>query len=293
MRDLSMAIIRMCHRLGKSFIVSFHTAPSHLEYSRIRERVNREEAVRELLRLLNQSECIVVTHSQRCREDLIRVGISRDIELVPIGISQIFDPKIYENISELFDIIYIGEISQMKGVDLVIESLIHVKNKYGKHLRAIMLGEGPAREELKNIVRQSALKVLFPGYVQHSRVPYYLSASKVLVHLSRTENCPLAVLEALSMNRKVVATPVGGIPEIAMYGKCILVPHCPKKAGDAMWMAVVGHDPLGKFSVKQIASGKTISRRYSIESQAQGLLRLYETLHDDRLRIKFKFEKVV
>src|SRR5262249_25585857 len=80
----------------------------------------------------------------------------------------------------------------------------------------IMVGEDLMGMEIDNLVFQcgGSKRVIRTGIVLHQEVAYYLSAADVLVLGSYQEGLPNAVVEAMASGVAVVATRVGGIPEI-------------------------------------------------------------------------------
>jgi len=96
----------------------------------------------------------------------------------------------------------------------------------------VMVGDGPLRTRLEIWVREEHLKgrVFLPGAVRHNDVSLWLAATDLFVLPSYREGIPLTVFEAMACARPVVATTVGGIPELALNGiTAILIP--PREAG--------------------------------------------------------------
>ena len=83
----------------------------------------------------------------------------------------------------------------------------------------LLVGDGPLREEMKQLARSLGLEqsVHFVGLQQDVRP--YLAASDVYMMSSVFEGLPVALLEAMAMGRPVVATAVGGIPEVIESGR--------------------------------------------------------------------------
>lgn len=83
----------------------------------------------------------------------------------------------------------------------------------------VLVGDGPLREELVLRARDLGLqdRVHFPGLLEDVRA--YLAAMDVFMISSMFEGLPLALLESMSMECGVVATTVGGIPEVVRHGE--------------------------------------------------------------------------
>jgi glycosyltransferase involved in cell wall biosynthesis len=85
--------------------------------------------------------------------------------------------------------------------------------------RATMVGGGDLERSVQKRIKLRALKVEFLGLLPHERTLQVLSTLGVLVMTSRWEGLPILALEAMSVGVPVVATRVGGLPEIIEDGR--------------------------------------------------------------------------
>jgi glycosyltransferase involved in cell wall biosynthesis len=110
------------------------------------------------------------------------------------------------------DLVYVGELRVLKGVDVLIQAIALLKRQ-GRSLTAIIVGEGPDRTTFEAAVRAQdmAANVHFVG-AQPARAAFALG--RLLVIPSRAESLPYIVLEAAAAGVPLIATLVGGIPEI-------------------------------------------------------------------------------
>lgn len=85
--------------------------------------------------------------------------------------------------------------------------------------RAVLVGDGPRRHELEQLVTELGLEgaVRFVGVVTDTRP--YLAQATVVALTSPYEGSPNALLEAMASGRPVVATAVGGVPELVEHGR--------------------------------------------------------------------------
>lgn len=101
--------------------------------------------------------------------------------------------------------------------------------------RAVLVGDGPERYALERVARalDIADAVTFVGAVDDPRP--FVSGAHVVALTSRHEGFPNALLEAMAMGRPVVATAVGGVPELVDEGRNgHLVPAEPPKIAEAL-----------------------------------------------------------
>jgi glycosyltransferase involved in cell wall biosynthesis len=95
---------------------------------------------------------------------------------------------------------------------------MNLVNKEVSDARLMLVGDGPERHRIERLVSDLGLDevVLMTGF--RIDIPELLRCSDVAVLCSETESAPLTLLEALSSGLPVVATRVGGIPEIIEDG---------------------------------------------------------------------------
>lgn len=141
-----------------------------------------------------------------------------------IGIANSYvDTFLFNKTRELaersYEVGYVGRLSKEKGVLEFINSLpLILKNKQG---RAIVIGDGELADAVKEILATNNIQdeVKLPGWVKHEELPLYLNDIKTIVIASYVEGLPNLVLEAMACGTLVVATPVGGIPEVVRDGE--------------------------------------------------------------------------
>ena len=141
----------------------------------------------------------------------------REEEFAPVELSE-----------DAADILFIGELRRLKGVDVLIEALalLHAR---GEKYTAAIIGGGPDRAGFEDLIRQRGLEhaISMPGPMP-AREAFALG--RVMTVPSRAESFPYVVLEALAAAKPVIATAVGGIPEI-------LPPENLVEPGDARALA--------------------------------------------------------
>jgi glycosyltransferase involved in cell wall biosynthesis len=126
----------------------------------------------------------------------------------------------------------IGRVSPEKGQSVALKAIEHLVSGMG-NLSAVFVGEGPGLDELRRRVRELSLErmVHILGY-QRPLSALYRDADVVCIS-SLTEGIPNVLLEAMAGGCPVVATAVGGIPEIVRNGEHALL----VASGDSRAMA--------------------------------------------------------
>ena len=109
----------------------------------------------------------------------------------------------------------VGNLLELKGHHLLIDALQALESRYPE-ARLVIVGQGPERRSLEERAhaRGVAQRVSFAGVVPNDELARWYSAADVLVLASRREGWPNVLLEAMACGTPVVATSVGGVPEI-------------------------------------------------------------------------------
>ena len=112
-------------------------------------------------------------------------------------------------------VLCIAEHNSKKALDVLLRAFASVSDT-DRRLKLRLVGDGPLRQELEEQARRLSLadRVMFMGRRTRSEVFSLLNACKLAVLPSRSEPFGMVVVEALLCRRPVVATAVGGIPEI-------------------------------------------------------------------------------
>jgi len=112
----------------------------------------------------------------------------------------------------------LGRLVPSKGFDLALTAFASIVDRFPR-ARLVIVGDGPARPELE---RQSAAlgladRVDFVGWVAPDKVPELMNTATMVIMPSRYEAFGMVALEAAMMARPIIATRVGGLPEVVMH----------------------------------------------------------------------------
>jgi colanic acid/amylovoran biosynthesis glycosyltransferase len=114
-----------------------------------------------------------------------------------------------------FCVLAVGRLHAIKNHEFLIRACLELKNA-GLLFRCIIAGEGQERKRLQTLVRQLGLRdhVQLPSHVARERLPQLYSQADVVVLTSNSEGIPQALMEAMAMERVVLAPAITGIPEL-------------------------------------------------------------------------------
>jgi glycosyltransferase involved in cell wall biosynthesis len=113
---------------------------------------------------------------------------------------------------------YIGRLSEEKGVKYLIEAILMLHD-LNMPVKTIIIGEGPQRNELEDLVKKTNIedRIFFTGF--QDNIEYWLPSIDVFALPSLTEGTPMSLLEAMAEGIPVVASAVGGVPQVVDSGK--------------------------------------------------------------------------
>lgn len=155
---------------------------------------------------------------------------SGKIEVIPNGIDlEMFDVTSRESARERIPveitpgekvIIFCGRLSEEKGIGYLIDAVSLLKRE-GLRPRLLVIGDGPLLPDIRAAIRDKGIedRVSLLGERPHSEVSLYICASDLLCLPSIREGWPNVVVESLACGVPVVASDVGGVPEIVTSPK--------------------------------------------------------------------------
>jgi glycosyltransferase involved in cell wall biosynthesis len=155
-----------------------------------------------------------------------------------------------------------------KGYDTLFEAARHTLDA-APRVRFFAAGQGPRRDEVERWHASYAFGSAFTLLGYRDDTANLLAAADVFVQASTSEGLPVAVMEALALGVPVVATRVGGVPEIVRTGvEGLLVPASdPTALADALLRLVT--DPVLRETMSAAAAKRasvvdiaTAARRY-------------------------------
>lgn len=229
----------------------------------------------------------VLSVSEDLKLHIINLGISEDkVHVVPNGVDiEKFKPSGKEKSRTLLNlpqdkkiVLFVGALRKIKGVDYLIEA---AKSFVGTNTVLYMVGRD---DGLKKSLEKRAqeLKIFnyikYTGPVNHEDIPLWISASDILVLPSLSEGRPNVVLEALSCEIPVVATDVGGIPELMVDGETgYLVPaKNPEELSEKINKLL--EDASRREKMGRLGRKSIIQRGLTWEAHAKSTVEIYSKL---------------
>jgi len=182
--------------------------------------------MRRLNRRIYQWMDVVIAVSEDIAGKLEQAGVPGEkIGVVYNGVDERFQPHDREGMRRRlglpqgrFIVLFVGLLVPVKGVDVLLEA---VKIIDDERLLCVLVGDGSLKESLRQQAELAGLGdgVLFAGRRSSEEIPVWMNAADVLVLPSLSEGRPNVVLEAQACGLPVVATRVGGTPELIHDGE--------------------------------------------------------------------------
>lgn len=170
------------------------------------------------------------------------------------------------------DFVFVGELRALKGIDVLLAALARL-GAAGRPASATIVGAGADAENLRRMTDRLGLseRVRFPGPMP-ARAAFALG--RCVVVPSRAESLPYVVLEAAAAAMPIVATAVGGIPEIFGNQAHRLVQPDDADALAAAMGQILADPAAARRQAEALAAD--IGRHFSADAMADGVLAAYE-----------------
>ena len=163
------------------------------------------------------------------------------------------------------------------GLDTLIESAALVI-KRNPNILFVVAGKGPSRKLIEEHIKKLGIEnnIILTGFVPDELLPVYYNAADYFVLPSASgEGLPLVLFEAMSCELPVIATMVGGTPEIInhMQNGVLVPPRNPEELAEAM-LKLLAKEELGKKIGAE--AKRNIQNRFSWEENVRQLKEVYE-----------------
>nr|UXE46192.1 D-inositol 3-phosphate glycosyltransferase [uncultured bacterium] len=158
---------------------------------------------------------VIACVSERSRDSLATLIHGRGIDVHRHIVRGEPDPHGEVRREPLVTLLSIARLRQEKGIDVLLRAVARVRRE-GHQFRLRIVGGGPDRDALERLSDDLDLNgsVQFLGEQDTAQISAELRRSDIFVLPSRTEALPVALLEAMAAGKAIVATAVGGVPEV-------------------------------------------------------------------------------
>lgn len=210
------------------------------------------------------------------RPEKMQVVLHGVVNQAQINIAPQVPNSIREDDSRPLVIGFVARLSQEKGCVYLLEAMAWLREK-GYNLQLLIVGDGPERRSLEKKVAQLDLgdKVTFVGW-QACAAKYYCQMDVVVIP-SLLESLGLTALEGMSYGKPVVATQVGGVPEIVRHGETGLLVSPASSIELALAIERLLKDPDLRARLGH-QSQRYVFEHHTIEKMVKNTLALYRDI---------------
>lgn len=174
------------------------------------------------------------------------------------------------SVNDEFKILHVGRFQYQKNHKGLIEAFSIFNKKY-PNTKLYLIGDGDLRHETENLVEELGLKSAVKFLGLQSDVHKYISTMDIFTLPSNYEGVPMTLIEAMGSAMPIVATMVGGIPDMLNESSAILVPVDSLAIANAFEKYYL-NDSLRK---EHGAEALSRSRLFSSNTMAKKYLELY------------------
>jgi glycosyltransferase involved in cell wall biosynthesis len=228
------------------------------------------------------ADMIITNSHDNCTRISSAYGVPRSrIRLVWSAVDDSFlISDIPQKPSTRFSLLYCGHMSgrhQVKGLDLLLEAIPRILASHDVTLSVI--GTGDLVQQYKAACRELGLekRVRFLGFIEHSKLPAYFRSAHLFALPSRREGMPLVVVEAMASALPVVATAIGGVPEVVTDGETGLLvpPNDPRALADAVIDLL---DDPGRMKSMGHKGRERVRAHFTWDKVAKATLKFYQEI---------------
>jgi len=173
-------------------------------------------------------------------------------------------------------IITVAVLREPKGIQFMIEALPAILEQF-PDVHYLIVGDGEYGAALSDLATVLDIKkhITFAGH--RTDIPDLLACCDIFVLPTLKDALPTVLIEALAAERPIVASDVGGVPEIIENGVngLLVAPGDPSQLADACLQLLKDNELISQIVM---AGNKTVRQRFNIDSQIEQLSGMYEEL---------------
>jgi glycosyltransferase involved in cell wall biosynthesis len=249
----------------------------------------RTAGFRLLERWLARMSTALVAVSPQVRDDLVALGVAPRERFVVVRLGIELEQRVAAELDgrdesrrilgiapDRFAVGWIGRMTGVKRTEDVLRAFRRLRDR-GVDACLCMIGDGPDRPAIERRAHELGVMrdTLFLGY-QEDVAPYY-AAFDAMILPSINEGTPVSAIEALAAGRPVVATRVGGVPDVVREGEDGFLVDPGDVDALAERLARLAADPALRERLGAAGRARVIPR-YSVERLVDDMDRLYRSL---------------
>lgn len=167
----------------------------------------------------------------------------------------------------------VGRLEAQKNYDLLIKAASIMCQKIA-NVKFVIIGDGSKRLELEKLIREQGLqnRIILAGW--KTNIIDYIKNFDIFVMTSNFEGMPIVLLEAMATKKPIIATNVGGVPEMIESGKNgnIVLSHNPVQFADEIQNLLTDKSSLKRYGENGY---QIFANKFTVEKMIQQYEHLY------------------
>ena len=252
------------HAHGAAFDSFFSNLPTPLQ-----DRVAK---------IFRRSHGFVVLSTQWQEFYATRLALRRDRMQIMVNPTDPTSPVPDRRCRDSVQFLFLGRIDDRKGAFELLDAYRALPATSRATARIVFAGDGRV-EELRRRAADIGPDVVVHSWLDHEQRNHLLATSDVLVLPSHQEGVPMAILEAMAHGLPVIATPVGGIPDVIQHGREGLLVEVGNRGALTAALARMVAEPALRASLGRGA--RATAESLNVTNYGQRLLDFYQAITAD------------
>lgn len=279
-----LAALKYAKSKGIPVIVTYHGDPQE-SFGGLARRVAVNFYIKFLLNKILSDANIIISPSKYFLGNSRFLNKYKDkIVIIPNGvnISDFSVPYAKEECKRIVRlegniILFVGRLDQRKGPEVLIKAFVKVV-KHIPNAKLVFVGAGPLKAKLDNLSKSLSVnnRVKFAGFIKDYEKPLYYKSADIFVlpSIMNSEIFGIVNLEAMASGTPIIASNIGGIPDVVEDGKegLLFPPNDPKALAKAIIRLLTDQELRDKISEQ--ASKKV--KNFSWEKIAEKTEKIYK-----------------
>lgn len=191
--------------------------------------LSRNFILRGLIRYVIKRAHKIIAVSKELAEKIIALGGEDNVQVMPKGVDiGIFFPMDKQKLREQLNlpqdriiVLYVGNLVAIKNPGAMVEAALLISKEERQRYLFVMVGDGDLKHSIAKRIEKEKLTSCFKltGRLNPQEIPLWMNAADMLFLPSFNEGMPNVLYEAMACGLPVIASRVGGIPEIIEDGK--------------------------------------------------------------------------
>ena len=198
------------------------------------------------------------------------------VRVVHCGLDRAFYGTSPVAFSDVARFVCVGRLSSEKGQLLLLEAAA-VLARAGVDFELVLAGDGEMRPEIESAIAEYGLglRVRVTGWISSAQVRAEIESARALVLPSLMEGLPVVIMEAMALRRPVLATYIGGIPELVIPGETGWLFPAGSVEELAAAMRACLRTPADALIRMGVAGRERALARHDVEREAARLAQLF------------------